>query len=34
VMNLIPVKPIGEHEDLIKSIYQEKLTALFAKIKP
>jgi len=34
VMNLIPVKPIGENEDQIKTIYQEKLTGLFEKIKP
>ena len=34
VMNLIPVKPIGENEDTIRSIYQEKLTAIFEKIKP
>lgn len=34
VMNLIPVKPIGENEDQIKEIYQEKLMGLFQKIKP
>jgi pyrroline-5-carboxylate reductase len=34
VMNLIPVKPIGENEDQIRGIYQEKLTSLFEKIKP
>ena len=34
VMDLIPVKPIGENEDQIKAIYHEKLTALFEKIKP
>jgi pyrroline-5-carboxylate reductase len=34
VMDLIPVKPIGENEDQIKAIYQEKLTGLFGKIKP
>jgi len=34
VMNLIPVKPIGEHEDQIKTIYQEKLIDLWKKIKP
>jgi len=33
VMNLIPVKPIGENENQIKAIYQEKLKALFEKIK-
>jgi len=34
VMNLIPVKPIGENEDQIKGIYQEKLAGLWEKIKP
>jgi pyrroline-5-carboxylate reductase len=34
VMNLIPVKPIGENEAQIKAIYQEKLMALWEKIKP
>jgi pyrroline-5-carboxylate reductase len=34
VMNLIPVKPIGDKEDQIRGIYQEKLTALYEKIKP
>lgn len=34
VMDLIPVKPIGEKEEQIKAIYQEKLTGLFQKIKP
>jgi pyrroline-5-carboxylate reductase len=34
VMDLIPVKPIGENEDQIKAIYREKLTNLFEKIKP
>lgn len=34
VMNLIPSKPIGENEDQIKSIYQEKLLGLWEKIKP
>ncbi len=34
VMDLIPVKPIGENEEQIKGIYQEKLTGLFQKIKP
>jgi len=34
VMDLIPVKPIGENEDQIKEIYQEKLTGLFEQIKP
>ena len=34
VMNLIPVKPIGENEVQIKGIYQEKLMGLWEKIKP
>lgn len=33
VIDLIPVKPIGEHEAQIKSIYQEKLMGLYGKIK-
>ena len=34
VMDLIPVKPIGENETQIKAIYQEKLVGLWGKIKP
>jgi pyrroline-5-carboxylate reductase len=34
VMDLIPVKPIGEHEAQIVEIYQTKLIGLFEKIKP
>jgi pyrroline-5-carboxylate reductase len=34
VMDLIPVKPIGEHEPEIKTILNTKLLGLFAKIKP
>ena len=34
VMNLIPVKPIGDHQDQIAEIYQTKLMGLFEKIKP
>lgn len=34
VMDLIPVKPIGEHESQITEIYKTKLTGLFEKIKP
>lgn len=34
VMDLIPVKPIGEHEDQIKGIYKEKLNGIFQRIKP
>lgn len=34
VKDLIPVKPIGEHESQISEIYQTKLMGLFQKIKP
>lgn len=34
VIDLIPVKPIGEHEPQIIEIYKTKLTGLFEKIKP
>jgi pyrroline-5-carboxylate reductase len=34
VMDLIPVKPIGEHESQISEIYRNKLIALFEKIRP
>jgi pyrroline-5-carboxylate reductase len=34
VMDLIPVKPIGEHEAQITEIYNTKLMGLFDKIKP
>jgi pyrroline-5-carboxylate reductase len=34
VQDLIPVKPIGEHEGQIKEILQGKLVGLFGKIKP
>ena len=34
VMNLIPVKPMADHEQQIKAMYQEKLSGLFQKIKP
>lgn len=34
VMDLIPVKPIGEHEPQITEIYKTKLIGLFEKIKP
>jgi pyrroline-5-carboxylate reductase len=33
VMDLVPVKPLGEEEENIKGIYRIKLTALFAKLK-
>ncbi len=34
VIDLIPVKPIGDNEAQIKTIYNEKLLSLFGKIKP
>lgn len=34
VIDLIPVKPIGEHEAQITEVYRSKLIALFEKIKP
>ncbi|MBN1926107.1 MAG: NAD(P)-binding domain-containing protein [Prolixibacteraceae bacterium] len=34
VTDLIPVKPIGEHESEIREIYQTRLIGLFEKIKP
>jgi Pyrroline-5-carboxylate reductase len=34
VLDLIPVKPIGDNEEEIRGIYQEKLNGLFQKIKP
>ncbi len=34
VIDLIPVKPIGEHEPQIIEIYKTKLLGLFEKIKP
>lgn len=34
VMNLIPVKPIGENEPQINEIYNSRLISLFEKIKP
>ncbi len=34
VMDLIPVKPIGENEPEIKEILESKLTGLYTKIKP
>jgi pyrroline-5-carboxylate reductase len=34
VMDLIPVKPIGENQAQITEIYQTKLLGLFEKIKP
>ena len=34
VMDLIPVKPINDHEETIKEFYTEKLNAIYNKIKP
>lgn len=34
VMDLVPVKPIGEYEETIKSFYTEKLNGIYNKIKP
>jgi pyrroline-5-carboxylate reductase len=34
VTDLIPVKPIGEHESQISEIYRTKLMGLYQKIKP
>jgi pyrroline-5-carboxylate reductase len=34
VMDLVPVKPITEYEDTIKSFYTSKLDGIFEKIKP
>jgi pyrroline-5-carboxylate reductase len=34
VMDLIPVKPIGEHEAQIVEIYRTRLIGLYEKIKP
>ncbi len=34
VIDLIPVKPIGEHENQITEIYKTRLIGLFEKLKP
>jgi pyrroline-5-carboxylate reductase len=34
VIDLIPIKPIGDSEAQIKAIYNDKLIQLFEKIKP
>jgi pyrroline-5-carboxylate reductase len=34
VMDLISVKPLGEHEEEIKEIYKDNLTDFYQKIKP
>ncbi len=34
VMDLVPVRPLGDYEDTIKGYYSEKLNGIFAKIKP
>ena len=33
VMDLIPVKPLGEEEEAIKSLYRSKLEALYKKLR-
>lgn len=33
VMDLIPVKPLGEDEEMIKQMYRQNLTALYQKLK-
>jgi len=33
VMDLIPVKPLGEEEETIKSLYRSKLEGLYKKLK-
>jgi pyrroline-5-carboxylate reductase len=33
VMDLIPVKPLGEEEKIIRAIYKAKLTPLYEKLK-
>jgi pyrroline-5-carboxylate reductase len=33
VMDLVPMKPLGEDEAMIKNLYQSKLTAFYAKLK-
>ena len=34
VIDLIPVKPISDHEDYIRNCFSEKLLGLYQKIKP
>ena len=34
VMDMIPVKPLAEHEETIKEAYRGKLSALFKKLSP
>lgn len=34
VMDLVPVRPIGEGEEMIKNLYREKLSQIYARIKP
>ena len=33
VMELVPMKPLGEEEENIKNIYRTKLSAMYAKLK-
>jgi pyrroline-5-carboxylate reductase len=34
VMDLVPVRPLSDYEEVIKGYYSEKLNAIFEKIKP
>ena len=34
VVDLVPVKPMSEHENTIKEYYKTNLTGLYQKIKP
>lgn len=34
VMDLVPVKPLGEYEEMIKGFYSQKLAEIYAKIRP
>jgi pyrroline-5-carboxylate reductase len=34
VMDLVPVKPLGEYEETIKKYYTEKLNGVYEKIRP
>ena len=34
VIDLIPVRPLQEHEDAIRGMFTEKLAAIYRKIKP
>lgn len=34
VMDLVPVRPLGEYEEMIKGFYSQKLAEIYAKIRP